>query len=118
MKLVRPLKYFQKEFKMKKSFCISSIRSDHGGEFENHAFKNFYNENSISHDFSSPGTLQQNRVIERKNRSLQEMARTMLLESGLSKGFWAKAVNIACYIQNRIFLRPILKKSPMNYRKD
>ena len=40
------------------------------------------------------------------------MARTMLLESGLSKGFWAKAMNIACYIQNRVFLRPILKKTP------
>ena len=35
----------------------------------------------------------------------------MLLESGLSKGFWAEAVNIACYIENRIFLRPILKKT-------
>ena len=90
MKLVRPLKYFQKEFKMTKGFCISSIRSDHGGEFENHVFKNFCNENSISHNFSSPRIPQQNRVVERKNRSLQEMARTMLLESCLSKVFGQK----------------------------
>ena len=41
MKLVRPLKYFKKEFKMTKGFYISSIISDHGGEFENHVFKNF-----------------------------------------------------------------------------
>ena len=40
------------------------------------------------------------------------MTRTMLLESSLSKGFWAKVVNTACYIQNRIFLRPIIKKTP------
>ena len=40
------------------------------------------------------------------------MARTMLLESGLSKGFWAEAVNIACYIQNCVFLRSKLKKTP------
>ena len=35
----------------------------------------------------------------------------MLLESNLSKGFWTEAVNTTCYIQNRIFLRPILKKT-------
>ena len=112
MKLVRPSNIFQKEFKMKKGFCITSIRLDHGGEFENHSFENFCNENGISHNFSSPGTPQQNVVVERKNKSLQEIARTMLLESGLSKGFWAKAVNTACYIHNRIFLRPTLKKTP------
>ena len=36
----------------------------------------------------------------------------MLLEIGLSKGFQAEAVNTACYIQNHVFLRPILKKTP------
>ena len=40
------------------------------------------------------------------------MARTILLESSLSKDFWAKVVNTACYIQNHVFLRPILKKNP------
>ena len=39
------------------------------------------------------------------------MAKTMLLESGLSKGFWVEAVNIACYIQNCVFLKPIVKKT-------
>ena len=91
-------KYFQKEFKMKTIFCISSIKSDHGGEFENHAFEKKFNENGISHNFSSLRTPQKNEVVERKNRSLQEMVRTMLIESGLSKGFWAEAINIACYI--------------------
>ena len=87
MKLVRPSKLFQKEFKMKKGFYITSIISDHGGEFENHSFEIFCNENGISHNFSSPTTPQENGLVERKNRFLQEMARTMLLESGLSKGF-------------------------------
>ena len=36
----------------------------------------------------------------------------MLLESGLLKGFWAKVVNTVCHIQNRVFLKPILKKTP------
>ena len=40
------------------------------------------------------------------------MATTMLLKSSLLKGFWAKVVNTTCYIQNHVFLRPILKKIP------
>ncbi|KMS94635.1 hypothetical protein BVRB_016780 [Beta vulgaris subsp. vulgaris] len=40
------------------------------------------------------------------------MARTMLLESGLPRNFWAEAVSTACYILNRIILRPLLKKTP------
>ena len=40
------------------------------------------------------------------------MARTILLESGLLKGFWVEVVNTACYIQNCVFLRAIIKKSP------
>ena len=39
------------------------------------------------------------------------MARIMIFESGVLKGFWAEAVNTAYYIQNRVFLRPILKKT-------
>ena len=97
---------------MKKGFCFSSIRSDHGSEFENHVFESLCNEHGIYHNFSSPTTPKQNGVDERNNKSLQEMARIMLLESGLSKGFWAKTVNTTRYIQNHVFLKLILKKIP------
>ena len=46
-----------------------------------------------------------------KNRSLQEMARTMLHENNLAKHFWVEAVNTACYVQNRIYIRPLLNKT-------
>ena len=75
-------KMFSKRVQNEKGSCISSVILDHGGEFENHVFESFCNENGISHNFSSPRTPQQNGVIERKNKSLQKMARTMLLESG------------------------------------
>ena len=52
-----------------------------------------------------------NGVVERKNRTLQEMARTMIHENNLAKHFWAEAVNTACYIQNRIYIKPILEKT-------
>ncbi|WJX45885.1 hypothetical protein P8452_32733 [Trifolium repens] len=94
-----------------KSLKILKIRSDHGGEFENEPFATFCEDHGIIHEFSAPRTTQQNGVVERKNRSLQEMARTMMHETKLAKHFWAEAVNTACYIQNRIYIRPILNKT-------
>jgi len=66
----------------------------------------------ILHNFSAPRTPQQNGVVERKNRSLEELARTMLSESTLPKYFWADAVSTSCYVMNRVLIRPILKKTP------
>ncbi|KAK0594063.1 hypothetical protein LWI29_001505 [Acer saccharum] len=51
-------------------------------------------------------TPQQNGVVERKNRVLQEMARVMLLSNNVPRNLWAEAINTACYIGNRVFLRP------------
>ena len=53
-----------------KNICISSIRSDHGREFENESFQKFCNKLGILHQFSSPRTPQQNGVVERKNQTL------------------------------------------------
>ena len=49
-------------------------------------------------------------MVERKNRTLEEIARTILCESQLSEYFWVETVNTACYILNRVLVRPILKK--------
>jgi len=66
---------------------IKRIRSDHGREFENACFANFCNSYGISHEFSSPRTPQQNGVVERKNRVLQEMARVMLHSKKIPRNF-------------------------------
>ena len=63
------------------------------------------------HTFSAPRTPQQNGVVERKKRSLEELARTMLNESKLPKYFWADAVYTATYVLNRTLIKPILKKT-------
>jgi len=74
----------------------------------------------IFHNFSAPRTPQQNGVVERKNKSLEELARTILSESSLQKYFWENAVSTACYVMNRVLIRLILKKTPyelLNGRK-
>jgi hypothetical protein len=50
--------------------------------------------------------------MEQKNCTLVEMASTMLDEHGTPRRFWADAINTACYISNRIFLRSILHLTP------
>ncbi|GKF57578.1 putative ribonuclease H-like domain-containing protein, partial [Tanacetum coccineum] len=57
----------------------------------------------ILRQFSVARTPQQNGVAERRNRTLIEATRTMLANSKLPTTFWAKAVNTACYMQNKVF---------------
>jgi hypothetical protein len=59
-----------------------------------------------------PRVPQQNGVMERKNHTLVEMARTMLDEHRTLRRFWADAISIACYISNQIFLCSILHLTP------
>jgi hypothetical protein len=96
---------------------IVTIRSDHIGEFENHIFKQFCETNGIYHNFSAPRTPQQNGVLERKNRILEELGRTMINENNIPKYFWADAINTTCYVLNRILIRPILNKTPYELLK-
>ncbi|GKF59972.1 ribonuclease H-like domain-containing protein, partial [Tanacetum coccineum] len=58
----------------------------------------------IKREFSVARTPQQNGVAKRKNRTLIEVARTMLADSKLPTTFWDKAVNTACYVQNRVLV--------------
>jgi hypothetical protein len=101
------LRRAQNEFGLR----IKKIRSDNRTEFKNSQIEGFLEEEGIKHEFSSPYTPQQNGVVERKNRTLLDMARTMLDEYKTSDRFWAEAVNTACYAINRLYLHRILKKT-------
>ncbi|GJR46093.1 putative ribonuclease H-like domain-containing protein [Tanacetum coccineum] len=68
--------------------------------------------NGIKREFSIARTPQQNGVAERKNRTLIEAARTMLVDSKLPTTFWAKAVNTACYVLNRVLVIKPHNKTP------
>jgi transposase InsO family protein len=101
------LRQGQNEFGLR----IKKIRSDNGTEFKNSQIKGFLEEEGIKHEFSSPYTPQQNGVVERKNTTLLDMARTMLDEYKTPDRFWAEAINTACYSINRLYLHWILKKT-------
>jgi hypothetical protein len=71
----------------------------------------YLEEEGIKHEFSAPYTLQQNDVVERKNMTLLDMARTMLGEFKTPERFWTEAVNTACHAINRVYLHRLLKKT-------
>jgi transposase InsO family protein len=105
--LKRFLRRAQNEFGLR----IKKIKSDNGIEFKNSQIEGFLEEEGIKHEFSSPYAPQQNGVLERKNRTLLDMARTMLDEYKTPNWFWAEKINIVCYSINRLYLHRILKKT-------
>ncbi|GJV45680.1 retrovirus-related pol polyprotein from transposon TNT 1-94 [Tanacetum coccineum] len=80
---------FSKKIQNQLGCSIVSIRTDHGREFDNEVqFREFCNANGITHNFSAPRTPQSNGVLESKNKTLQEMSRTMLNEQSLLQKCW------------------------------
>nr|GEV09083.1 hypothetical protein [Tanacetum cinerariifolium] len=72
----------------------------------NRVMNEFCKEKGIKREYSVARTPQQNKVAERRNRTLIEAARTMLADSKLATTFWAKAVNTACYVVKPHFKTP------------
>jgi transposase InsO family protein len=91
--------------------AMRAIRSDNGTKFKNSQFDSLCSSWGLEHQFSSPYVPQQNDVVERKNRTLVEMARTMLNEHRTPRRYWAEAINTACHVSNHIFLRAFMKKT-------
>ena len=82
-------------------YRIQRLRSDNGGEFISNEFKDFCKKNGIRRQLTTPYTPQQNGVVERKNRTVMEMARCIRNSKNLAEEFWAEAVNTAVYLLNR-----------------
>lgn len=104
------------KFKEYINMCISFfgkkpkyIRSDRGGEYTGAKLIQFLADNGIQSNLTAPYTPQQNGVAERKNRTLIEMSRCMLLEAGMENKYWGEAVVMANYMQNRLPTKAIDK---------
>ena len=78
-------------------------------EFKNTGLDTYLDTLGITHEFSAPYTPQQNGVMEPKNRTLVEMARTMLDEYKTPRRFWIEAIDTACHIINMIYLHNFLE---------
>ncbi|GJX85165.1 copia protein [Tanacetum coccineum] len=96
---------FLKMIQVRLKTPVRRIRTDNGTEFVNQTLHEYYEQIGISHETSVARSPQQNGVVERRNRTLIEAARTMLIYAKAPLFLWAKAVAIACYTQNRSMIR-------------
>ncbi|GJX45368.1 putative ribonuclease H-like domain-containing protein [Tanacetum coccineum] len=105
-------KTFITEIENQLDYKVKVIRSDNGTEFKNSVMNQFFEMKGIKREFSVDRTPQQNGIAERKNRTLIEAARTMLVDSMLPTTFWTEAVNTAFYVLNRVLVIKPHTKTP------
>jgi len=91
---------------------IKCLQSDNGTEYCNTEFDNYLRECGIKRRLTVPQSPQQNGVAERKNRTLLEMARCMLIQAKLPSSFWAEAIATATYIRNRCPSKTLNNRTP------
>jgi transposase InsO family protein len=100
--LSTPFVLYPKPSTHSKNKCL---RSDNGGYFTSKEFMGYCSNHGIRRQFFVARTPQHNGVVERNNRTVHEMARTMLVDSKLTDIFWTQAVHTIIHIQNRVMLR-------------
>lgn len=97
---------------------VKTLRTDRGGEFHSHEFKIFCAKHGINRHLTAPYSPQQNGVVERRNRTLMEMTRSMLKHMKMPNSMWGEAVRHATYLINRIVTRSLVDKTPYEALRD
>nr|GEV90135.1 retrovirus-related Pol polyprotein from transposon TNT 1-94 [Tanacetum cinerariifolium] len=97
---------------------VRVVRTDKGMEFLNQTLHAYFSAEGIQHQTSVARTPKQNGVVERRNRTLVEAARTMISATKVPLFFWAKAIATACFTQNRSLVIPRHEKTPYHIIND
>jgi len=93
---------FNNNMENQSGYYIKCLRTDRGGEYISNEFTKFCQDYGIKMQLTTNVTPQQNGVCERKNRTIVNMARSMLHSQYLNYMFWANACRTSVYILNRI----------------
>ncbi|GJV98652.1 retrovirus-related pol polyprotein from transposon TNT 1-94 [Tanacetum coccineum] len=103
---------FLKQAQVSLNATVTYLRTDNDTEFLNQTLQNYKEDVGITHMTSTACTPKQNGIVERRNRTLVEATRTMLIFSKSLLFLWAKAVATACYTQNRSLIHTCYDKTP------
>nr|GEZ38973.1 putative RNA-directed DNA polymerase [Tanacetum cinerariifolium] len=106
------IKTFLKRITILLQSYVIIIRTDNDIEFKNQVLKEYFDSVGISHQVSSVQTPQQNRVAKRRNQTLVEAARTILIFSRAPLFLWAEAIPTVCFTQNRSIFHCRFNKTP------
>lgn len=105
-------KKFKLRIETEKERKLKVFRTDRGGEFMSVAFKKFCDDEGLQRHLTAPYSPQQNGVVERRNQTVIEMARSMLKSKEMPASFWGEVVKTAVYILNRAPTRSTENSTP------
>nr|GFB53025.1 retrovirus-related Pol polyprotein from transposon TNT 1-94 [Tanacetum cinerariifolium] len=97
---------------------VRIVRTDKGTKFLNKTIHVYFASKGINQQTSVARTPEQNGVFKRQNLTLVEAAQTMLSATKVPLFFWAKAIAITCFIQNRSLVIPRHEKTPYHIIND
>jgi transposase InsO family protein/DNA-binding transcriptional MerR regulator len=91
---------------------LKAVRSDRGGEFMSSDFKELCDKHGIKREYTIPGTPQQNGKVERQNKTVQHMARSMMNEKNIGQTYRVETIHTIVHILNKAHLIPHNDKKP------
>ena len=95
-------KCFVAEVENKHEKGLKTFMTNRGREYLSNQFKEFCEEKGILRHLIIPHTTQQNGVAKRRNRTLLDMTRSMMVQANLPISFWGNALLTSTYILNRV----------------
>lgn len=108
----KKFKIFKACVEQETGVTIKTFRTDRGGEFVSQEFQDFCDTNGIKRHLTAPYSPQQNGVVERRNRTLMGMTRSLMKHMSVPNYLWGEAVRHATYLINRVATRTLLKQTP------
>ncbi|KAI5322324.1 hypothetical protein L3X38_031396 [Prunus dulcis] len=110
--VISVFKKFKVFVELQSGFNLKKLRSDRGGEYTSHEFLEYCSDLGMERQLTIAYSPQQNGIAERRNRTICEMARSMMTEKKIPVKFWAEAVGTAVYLQNRCYTTSVTDKTP------
>eukprot|EP00903_Cladosiphon_okamuranus_P012172 g11418.t2 len=111
-KALDTLTYFNQDYVIPTGNRIQRLRCDKGGEYIADYYRNYCKETGIQMEFAATNTPQQNGVSERDGRTILDMTRCILIDTGLPKFLWGEICETAVFLINRSPHRAIGGTSP------
>ncbi|KAD4982647.1 hypothetical protein E3N88_19318 [Mikania micrantha] len=109
---LQSFKSFKAQAENETGNSIKVFRTDRGGEFTSNMFTEFCSKEGINRQLTAPYTPQQNGVVERRNRTLMEMTRSMMKATKVPNYMWGEGVRHATYVINRVHTRALDNQTP------
>ncbi|KAJ9551322.1 LOW QUALITY PROTEIN: hypothetical protein OSB04_015367 [Centaurea solstitialis] len=105
-------KRFKAKVEKEGRYKVKTLRTDRGGEFTSQRFSDFCDDEGIHRQLTAPYTPQQNGVVERRNRTILEVTRSLLKAMNVPETLWGEAVRHAVYLLNRVPTKGVKNMTP------